>query len=990
MKYFLFLLLVFSTLASKSQTPSQVLDSVAYYYQEKNYEKAILFAEKALAIVKEKYGAESTMYTKYLRFLSGTYMLNWQFLKAEERLIEMNRINKKIAGENSKDYIDGIGVLAIVYNTMGEDDKAVPLLAEAREYYKRTAGESDPEYASASNRLAKVYESLGQYEKAVPIFKQSMEILEKTKGINDPSYATSMNNLGIVYKNMGHPEKAEPLMLKAMELRKKTSGEESDEYANSLNNLAVLYSGLGQHEKAESYYRKAAGIFKKTKGAASAEYITCLTNLGSEYDMLGEYERAEETLLAAMTIAEKEYEENWPQRLSITKTLGQLYLATEQYSKAEPLLLKVAAVEEKKNNAGEAYAAALNDLGYLYSHTNRLTDAEKTYVKSAELTKSTLGNLHNSYAATLNNLAVLYQQTGRYNEAISILTEVNNTKEFNLLNLFAILSEEEKMNYISSNIFLQENNLSLLYNYPAAPASFYKENYNIQLLIKSLLLTDSKNVLEAIRSSKDTVINNKMLLWLTNKKLLAKEYSLQESKRRANLKQLELETESLEKELVRISSGFRNMKSGIGVKMEDVQKRLGTNEAAIEFVSFRLFTKDMTDSIIYAAFILKKNDPYPAFVPLFEEKQLLKLTGKAGNTSKVFVNNLYPGTLKGANDTTTISVKLFRLIWQPLEPHLEGIKKISYSPAGKLHNIAFHALAADSRSLLMDHYQLYQYSSTKQLLSRDSVPANKKPSSISLFGNATYSLDSIQLIRLRSGAMPTENISTHLYTPANSEVKRDVWENLAGTAEEIKKIKKLFDINKIPSRVYTGLAASEENLKSLNNKSPQVLLIATHGFFLPGKQINKNSSAVQGRNAFVTAGDPLLRTGLILSRGNYAWSGQAPIEGIEDGIATAYEISQLNLSNTELVVLSACETALGDIKGSEGVFGLQRAFKIAGVKKMIVSLWKVPDKETSELMTTFYNYWLKGKTIETAFAQAQTDMRKKYPPYYWAAFVLVE
>ena len=147
---------------------------------------------------------------------------------------------------------------------------------------------------------------------------------------------------------------------------------------------------------------------------------------------------------------------------------------------------------------------------------------------------------------------------------------------------------------------------------------------------------------------------------------------------------------------------------------------------------------------------------------------------------------------------------------------------------------------------------------------------------------------------------------------------------------------------------------------------------------------------MQGRNAFVTAVNPLLRSGLILTGANYVWSGKTAIDGIEDGIVTAYEISQLNLSNTELVVLSACETALGDVKGSEGVFGLQRAFKMAGVKKMIVSLWKVPDKETSELMTGFYNYWLKGKTIDAAFAQAQADMRKKYSPYYWAAFVLVE
>jgi CHAT domain-containing protein len=431
------------------------------------------------------------------------------------------------------------------------------------------------------------------------------------------------------------------------------------------------------------------------------------------------------------------------------------------------------------------------------------------------------------------------------------------------------------------------------------------------------------------------------------------------------------------------------MRSGIGVKMEEVQKKLAGDEAAIEFVSFRFFNKDVTDSIIYAAFILKKQDTVPVFVPLFEENELLKLTGKAGNTSKVFVNNLYPGTAKEKNDSSAISGKLYRLIWQPLEPFLKGIKKIYYSPSGKLYNIAFHALTVDSASILMDHYELQQYTSTKQLLFRDPVPANTKPASAFLFGNATYSLDSAQLVRQKSGSLTKERGSTSIYTPANNEMKTGAWEELAGTADEIKKIKKLFDDNKIPSRVFAGLAASEENLKDLNGKSPQVLLVATHGFFLPEKN-TKNASAIPGRNVFVTAGNPLLRTGLMLSGGNYAWSGKMPIEGVEDGIATAYEISQLNLSNTELVVLSACETALGDIKGSEGVFGLQRAFKMAGVKKMIVSLWKVPDKETSELMITFYSYRLKGKTIDAAFAQAQADMREKYAPYYWAAFVLVE
>ena len=193
-------------------------------------------------------------------------------------------------------------------------------------------------------------------------------------------------------------------------------------------------------------------------------------------------------------------------------------------------------------------------------------------------------------------------------------------------------------------------------------------------------------------------------------------------------------------------------------------------------------------------------------------------------------------------------------------------------------------------------------------------------------------------------------------------------------------------MNRVSSRSFTQATATEENLKLLSGHSPQVLHIATHGFFLPAEEKKETVTGVNQQNVYSVAEDPLLRTGLVLAGGNRAWSGKEPIEGVEDGIATAYEISQLDLSNTELLVLSACETALGD----KGVFGLQRAFKMAGVKKMILSLWQVPDKETAELMTAFYGYWLKGKSIHEAFAQAQGEMRKKSPPYYWAAFVLVE
>jgi len=553
------------------------------------------------------------------------------------------------------------------------------------------------------------------------------------------------------------------------------------------------------------------------------------------------------------------------------------------------------------------------------------------------------------------------------------------------LRSFAILSEQEKSNYLSSNIFLQQSSLSLLYNGKTVHPFFYKENYDLQLFIKSLLLTDTRNVLQALRNNSDSSIQKKFNDWQSNKISLAKQYAMPEIKRREDLAQIEKATEDQEKELVRLSAAFRNMRAGMQTKTKDILDNLLPDEAAIEFVSFQLFNKEVTDSVMYGALILKKSDSIPAFVPLFEESQLVKIMGNAGKTSKVVVNALYPGKTDPL-DTISLSTKLYQLIWQPMESHLSGIKTISYSPAGKLHEISFAGIAVDNNKLLSDLYELHQYGSTKEIAGREIGQPQKKPANAVLIGNPAFDMDSLQMVKNKKTDPALNTIVT---TPAVNDLTGPGWENLSGTEEEVKKVKKLFDQNKIPSKLFINQQASEETIKRLGGQSPQELFIATHGFFLPAKKtINKTTSF--GRNVITNANDPLLRSGLVLAGGNYVWNGKAPIDGVEDGILTANEISQLDLQRTDLVVLSACETALGDIGGTEGVFGLQRAFKMAGVNKMIVSLWKVPDKETAELMVAFHTYWLNGLPIEKAFAKAQQDLRKKYAPYYWAAFVLIE
>jgi len=223
-----------------------------------------------------------------------------------------------------------------------------------------------------------------------------------------------------------------------------------------------------------------------------------------------------------------------------------------------------------------------------------------------------------------------------------------------------------------------------------------------------------------------------------------------------------------------------------------------------------------------------------------------------------------------------------------------------------------------------------------------------------------------------------------------------VWQYLSGTKIETNEIKNIFEKNNFSTTLYTQNLASEEQFKSFSNNSLSLIHIATHGFYFPNVESNKETFAfMENEIQYVFSENPLLRSGIILSGGNNIWSDIEIPENVEDGVLSAYEISQMNLFGTKLVVLSACQTGLGDVKGSEGVFGLRRALKMAGVEYIIMSLWSVPDEQTKELMLEFYKNFVSGKEIHVAFKLAQNYMKEKYKDvagaaYAWAAFVLIE
>ncbi len=1000
------------------------------FEETKEYKKAEPLRKELLIALKKNYGSNSLKYSAGLNNLALLYKNMRQFDKAEEYFINAIEIDKKIIGENHPDYATLLSNLASMYVSNEKYVKAELLFVTAKNIIQKTLGTADPLYPSCLNKLAQLYETTGQFAKAELFFIQAMEARQKITGINHPeyaesisnlahlytytgeflkaenlfkqaiqidkialspnhpNYATDLNNLGLLYEKMGQFAKAENCLKQANDILNKL--QEAEMYASSLNNLGGIYQHLGQYTKAENYYQQALEITKKIVGENSSDYASSLNNLATIYFMQKEYQKSIPITEKAVEILKKTLGENHPKYLTSLNNLGFLNYNGKRLQQAETIFKTV--LEKRKQLLGEKHidvAESLNNLGLLYSDIEKYKEAEECFKGEKNIYATVSGKQHPDYILSLNNLGYLNLETKNYSQSASYFLEANALSRQGWLKIYNVLSEKEKQNYINNNLGLNTSNNNLLYQSSVKLPSVSADGFDLQLLLKSLSLSSTKNMIDAIRKSNDKKIQQQFSQWQTNKATLAKQYSQPVDKRIQNLQLIEAEAELLEKELNNKSSQFKNQQQALDINVNKVWKKLLQNEAAVEFVSFRVLHKWLTDSIIYAAYILSKKDSVPVFVPLFEEKQLQKLIDSAKKVSPEMANVFYRGLTPDEETATTAGLgkDLYKLIWQPLEPYLKDVKKINYSPAGKLYGIAFDALLADSNKVLADKYKLQQYTSTRQVALRETEKQNSKPSSIVLFGDANFTMDSLQLVKQKKG---NENYSTSIYIPQNRSARGGVWNELPGTAEEVKKINDLFAKNKITSKSFTQITATEENLKALSGNSPQILHIATHGFFLSEPDKKRKEYHFNNENTYTLADDPLLRSGLILSGGNYAWSGKTPIDGVEDGIATAYEISQLNLSNTELVVLSACETALGDVKGSEGVFGLQRAFKMAGVKKMIVSLWQVPDKETAELMTTFYTYWMKGQTINEAFAQAQADMRKKYSPFYWAAFVLIE
>ena len=989
-----------------SENPDYVnsLFNLANVYSDMSkFELAEPLFLRSISLREKIFGKINSDYANALNSIAVMYSYMGRFEASKSFFIDAKNIREQLYGKEHPDYAQSIDNLGNLYSNLGNYEDAELYYKEAKAIRKKILGESHPIFANSLNNLAILYYQTSRFEDAEALLLEAKTLAEKTYGRNSIEYAGIISNLSTVYKIMGRYESAEQVSLESKGIREKLLGKENADYAASLNNLAILYKVMGRYEIAERFYLEAKNIREKILGKNSPDYAISLVNLGSFYGLMEQYEIAQKLELEAILILEKVFGK---EHLLYATNLNNLAISCfllGDYNSSEKYHLEAISIREKLlQGESSEIVQSQNNLAMLYNAMGRYKESEKLYLNSIDLEEKIMGQGHPDLALILNNLASLYWISDQPETAASLFIKAKQLQYKLLINSGKFLSEKELSSY--SGTFLHDSEvLYSFFNYSGGlNYRMLGDCYNNALFYKGFLV-------EAVSSRNNLILSDSIATGLYNLqksylRRLSSEYAKPIVDRRTiQIANWEEKANTLEKELVRTVAGYGDLVRQ--VSWEEVKGKLPPGSAAIEFISYRYYTPKPTDSVMYAALVLLPTDTTPHFIPIFEERQLQALLNRPGLSEKLILKDLY-----GNNP------ELRRLIWDPLEPLLADVKPIYYSPSGLLNRINFGAILDESNQPLSEGRQWVRLGSTRELVTgrladrsfaRSPEENSHSPLTAMVYGGITYDMDSLAFARANpigavdSTEIPIRKDGVFSYIiseqPDGSGTRGNLdgtWSALEATSKEADEVSAMLAGAGFSTQKRQGFYASEEQFKQVgvNTPSPRVLHLATHGFSYPDPKKTPPKGFADSEPTYKMLDDPMLRSGLVLAGANYYWKNKRPLANREDGVLVAYEVRDLNLRNTELAVLSACQTGLGDVVGSEGVYGLQRAFRIAGAKFLIVSLWQVPDEQTQKLMRIFYQNWLEKKeSLRDAFNHAQQTLREQEPnPFLWAGFVLVE
>jgi len=930
-------------------------------------------------------------------------------LEVKGQVTEEDLNDRYIEAYDAKDYRSALGAAVQLNLTL-----------------KESLGDSSLELSRSWVRMGDCYQKLSLYDSSVDSYLKGKALLEAQERSTVPMYVKLLFNLGLseYFRNQI------PEAIEVWELHRKglalLSGTETKEYFNISNNLGALKTQLGQFQEAESDYKVSQELALTLWGTQSKAYAHLALNFGGLKYSLGDWEGAErlwkETMayytlqpqpdsqeirykvyknlgnvyrdwrefkksetfyLQSLEIAKSLYDSQHVELALLYNNLGRMQFEVGQLDQAEFNLSKAFQILSLDSSQKRDYGMCLYNLGELAETKRTWKTADTLYRKVLDIRLRSYGSVHPYTQEVEVQLAGVALEMNQTEAAYAALNRILKVKSKEVSDNFEWLDEMQQESYWKSEVRFYDK---LLWNAQTCHQTyplFSGLAYNVALQTKSRLLeskVSSEDFYQEVEELRDS-------LKFYRRKLARMESEGNENSTQLNM--IRTKASKFDKELQLRNEAYARQKEQLQITWEQVRQELDTGELAVEFL--RIYNP-LDSAYAYHALVLGRSFPTPLWVMLCREKDITGLKPE-------FSYGIY-----------------HRLLWKPLQSYLKGIRTIYYAPVGDLSNVPFNALYEDqggdlaygtdsrvrrgrmqkSRFLitnyqveyLMDRYAMRQLTSTRYLAIGLKTRTQKPlESSIALFGGAQF--NHLPQTVLRNAAEDLD--------PEALAQEPDALPYLPGTYQEVQEIEGLLGSKSWKVTKNASDSATEERFKTLDGpQAPSVIHVSTHGFAFP--QVNSHSDQVTKVNSlqyiFRNHRNPLVRSGLVLSGGNWAWMGKdvlAESGEFENGILTALEVSQMKLRKTRLVVLSACQTGLGAVEGSEGTFGLKRAFKMSGVEQMLVTLWEVPDKETKELMGHFYTQLALSKNPVKAIEAAQKTMRNQYPtrPDLWGAFVLI-
>ena len=728
----------------------------------------------------------------------------------------------------------------------------------------------------------------------------------------------------------------------------------------SYSNLRNLYAAIGRYDDALLYARKAIEEFQAHTPMGDATYNMPYMALADIYRLMGDKENCYRSLDKIFETASRIVDSK--ELCHLYTTRGRCYFAFKDYQsalndykKADELL----AAKYPQTDGDRISLSAL--IGGVEHQLGNYAESEQYYRKYAEYTKALYGEKSlehinaqiylanaegfagnvtygcNDYTAAVQQLKTLMKQRIPY---------MNSTEREGLWNPL-------------SSLFTMMTPYAL--EARQTQTAFTQNCYDALVMSKSFLLESERSMYDVIKrmgTSEDMYDYTTLASMKNQMKAWEKDYKANAD----SILSVSRIVSRLENLLMNRCKGYSDGTDFMDVDYHAVKQALGANEMLIDFTDYI----SQSQGRKYAAYIINKVQGYPLLKALFAERQIYSLGIVRPD---MYYSEDYSGDV-------------LKLLWEPLKENVSEGATIYYVPSQLLFQVSLESLPLPDGSLLGSHYHFVRLSSARELVKMKSNAIGCKDDTAVLYGGLQYDVETTAM------AEESKKYDLSNLLAIRGEIARgdSIFHDLQGTKEEILKIENILKDNKWQVTPYMGKNGTEESFLDMNGKSPRLLHLATHGFYYtPNKA--ENVDYLKGYT------DAMSLSGLVMSGGNAAWLGKQLPKGVLGGILTANDIARLDLSNTDMVVLSACQTGQGKAT-SEGLYGLQRAFKKAGVGTIVMSLWSVSDKTTSEFMIAFYeclvnphNAWNKRK----AFEEAKQIIRKKHPdPYYWAAFVMLD